>query len=115
VPISHPLPEPLVALIAERFRVLSEPARIRILDRLRTGEATVGELARDLGYGQQNVSKHLGVLAQAGLVAREKEGTAVRCRIADDSVFALCELVCGDLARQADERSAVLAAGGAAA
>jgi len=101
--VPHPIPGPLAELIAERFRVLSEPTRIRILDRLREDEATVGELARDLGAGQQNVSKHLGVLAQAGLVTREKDGNAVRCRIADESVFALCELVCGGIARQADE------------
>jgi DNA-binding transcriptional ArsR family regulator len=101
--VPHPIPGPLAELIAERFRVLSEPTRIRILDRLREGEATVGELARDLGAGQQNVSKHLGVLAQAGLVAREKDGNAVRSRIVDDSVFDLCELVCGGIARQVDE------------
>ena len=78
----HPLPGPLVEVIAERFRVLSEPMRIRVLDRLRGGELTVGELAEALGTSQQNVSKHVGVLARAGLVAREKDGNSVRCRIA---------------------------------
>jgi DNA-binding transcriptional ArsR family regulator len=104
----HPLPDPLVELIAERFRVLSEPSRIRILDRLRDGETTVGELAQRLGTSQQNVSKHLGVLAGAGMVAREKRGNAVICRIADESVFDLCELVCDGLARRlAELRSAL--------
>lgn len=96
----HPLPEPLVDVIAERFRVLGEPMRIRILDRLRPGPMTVGELAGALGASQQNVSKHIGVLARAGLVARDKDGNSVRCRIADQSVLTLCEQVCGGLQRQ---------------
>src|SRR6476620_8779 len=101
--IPHPLPERLVELIARRFRVLGEPMRIRVLDALRDGPLTVNELTETLGSTQQNVSKHVGVLAQAGIVGREKDGTRVRCFIADDSVFALCELVCGGLRQQADE------------
>lgn len=105
----HPLPEPLVEVIADRFRVLAEPMRIRVLDRLRAGEATVGALAESLGTSQQNVSKHLGVLARAGLVAREKNGNSVVCRIADESVLELCEQVCGGLSRQAAGLQALLA------
>ncbi|MEQ8833495.1 MAG: metalloregulator ArsR/SmtB family transcription factor [Miltoncostaeaceae bacterium] len=101
--VPHPIPEPLAQVIAERFRVLSEPMRLRLLDSLRDGESTVGELAARLETSQQNVSKHLGVLASAGLVERRKEGTAVRCRIADASVFALCDLVCGGVSRQIAE------------
>jgi DNA-binding transcriptional ArsR family regulator len=104
----RPLPEPLVDLIAERFRVLGEPMRIRILDRLREGEATVGELADALETSQQNVSKHIGVLARAGLVRRERDGNAVRCGIADPSVMELCEQVCGGLRRQVAELGALL-------
>ena len=107
----HPLPDPLVEVIAERFRVLSEPMRIRVLDRLRGGEMTVGELAEALGTSQQNVSKHVGVLARAGLVAREKDGNSVRCRIADESVMRLCEEVCGGLQRQVAELQAILDSG----
>ena len=55
----HPIPDPLVELIARRFRAMSEPMRIRLLDRLREGEATVAELTEALGASQQNVSKHL--------------------------------------------------------
>lgn len=104
----HPLPESLIQLIAERFQVLGEPMRIRLLDRLRQGEATVGELAEELGTSQQNVSKHLSVLTRAGLVAREKQGTSVRCRVADESVFALCEIVCGGIGRDLDRLRALL-------
>jgi len=109
VSIPQPLPEPLIELIAARFRVIGEPMRIKLLDRLRAGSATVGELTAALGASQQNVSKHLTVLHQAGIVSRAKEGTSVRYAIADDTVFALCEQVCGGLRAQLDELDGVLA------
>jgi DNA-binding transcriptional ArsR family regulator len=107
-PVPHPLPEPLVELIAQRFRVIGEPMRIRLLDALRDGPSTINELADALGASQQNVSKHVGVLTQAGIVAREKDGNRVRCSIADDSIFELCELVCGGLRQQAAELGQLL-------
>lgn len=109
--IPHPLSEPLVDLIARRFRVLGEPTRIRLLDLLREHDATVTELHEALGASQQNVSKHLGVLLQAGIVRRTKEGTSARYAIADDGVFALCEHVCGGLRRQLTELDALLPVG----
>ncbi len=104
----HPIPDPLAEVIAERFRLLAEPTRIRILDRLRDGERTVQELTADLGTSQQNVSKHLGLLHRHGIVAREKAGNFVRYRIADASVFDLCEHVCGSVQRQLDELQALV-------
>lgn len=71
--------------------------RIRLLDAMREGSATVGELQGATGASQQNVSKHLSVLHGAGVVSRVKEGTSVRYAITDESVFALCEQVCGGL------------------
>ena len=111
--IPHPLPQPLIDLIAQRFRCLGEPMRIALLDRLRDGEATVTELTDATGASQQNVSKHLGVLAQAGIVGREKDGNRVRCFIADQTVFELCELVCGGLRQQVSELDSLLSGGGA--
>lgn len=98
--LPHPLPEPVVELVARRFRVLGEPMRIRILDRLRSGDATVQELTDALAATQQNVSKHLNILHDAGIVSRRKEGTSAVYGIADESVYALCENVCGSLQRQ---------------
>lgn len=112
MPPDHPLSDALVEVIAERFRVLGEPMRIRILDRLRSGEATVGRLAENLGTTQQNVSKHLSVLAGAGLVSREKHGNAVVCRVADPSVFDLCEQVCDGLARRVSELQEIIGTAG---
>ncbi len=112
--ITHPLPEPLIELIAGRFRVMGEPMRIKILDQLHLGEATVGELTDAIGSSQQNVSKHLGVLHQAGIVSRTKHGTSVRYVIADESIFALCEAVCGGIRQQVDELDQILTPGGTA-
>ncbi len=109
--LPQPLPDPLIELIARRFRVIGEPMRIKLLDSLREREASVSELREATGASQQNVSKHLGVLAQAGIVGREKDGTRVRCFIADDSVFELCELVCGGLRQQVTELDELLSGG----
>ena len=72
--VSDPLSDDLVELIAGRFRTLSEPTRIKLLDHLREGEASVLELTDLTGTTQQNVSKHLCVLQRAGIVARRKQG-----------------------------------------
>ena len=98
--LPHPLPEELADLIAHRFRALGEPMRVRILDLLRDRELSVSALAEGLGAGQQNVSKHLAVLVESGMLARRKQGTHVYYRIADEGVFALCEQVCGSLQSQ---------------
>ena len=98
--LPHPLPEDLAELIARRFRALGDPLRIRVLDLLREGELSVNGLASQLGAGQQNISKHLNVLADAGMVDRRKDGTHVYYRIADEGVLALCEQVCGSLQAQ---------------
>lgn len=98
----HRLSDELVELIAERFRALGEPTRIKLLDTLRQGEATVIELTALVGTTQQNVSKHLGVLQRAGIVARRKHGNFAYFRIADPTVYALCEVVCGSLQDQFD-------------
>ena len=98
--LPQPLPEDLVELIARRFRVLGEPMRIKLLDRLREGEASVNDLTAALGASQQNVSKHLTVLADAGILGRRKDGNHVYYRIVDDGVFALCEEVCGSVREQ---------------
>ena len=107
--IPHPLPDPLIEAIAQRFRVLAEPMRIKLLDQLRDGDATVQELQDATGSSQQNVSKHLNVLLQAKLVSRTRDGNFARYAITDDSVFELCETVCGGLRRQLDELESILA------
>jgi DNA-binding transcriptional ArsR family regulator len=109
--VPHPLPASLVEVIAERFRVLGEPMRIRLLDALREAPATVQELQEATGASQQNVSKHLGLLMRSGLVSRRKEGNFSLYAIADEGVFELCEQVCGGLRRQLDELDSLLPGG----
>jgi DNA-binding transcriptional ArsR family regulator len=106
--LPHPLPDDLVELIARRFRALSEPMRIRLVDRLREGEATVGDLSESLEASQQNISKHLAVLADAGILGRRKDGTHVYYRIVDEGVLTLCEDVCGSLQQQLRSLSALV-------
>lgn len=107
-PLPHPLPEPLAELIARRFRVLAEPMRVKLVDRLREGAAGVNDLALATGSSQQNVSKHLRVLLGEGLVRRRQEGNFARYEIADDSVVALCDHVCGGLRRQLEGLDSLL-------
>jgi ArsR family transcriptional regulator len=97
-----PLSDDLVDLIADRFRALAEPTRIKLLDRLREGEASVLELTSLVGTTQQNVSKHLNLLQHAGIVGRRKQGNFSYYRISDDTVYTLCEAVCGSLQSHAD-------------
>jgi DNA-binding transcriptional ArsR family regulator len=111
VTLPHPIPADLVELVARRFRAIGEPMRIRLLDELRGGEATVNDLADAVGASQQNVSKHLGVLADAGVLGRRKEGTHVYYEIADEGVLDLCEEVCGSV-QQRVQSLAVLVGGG---
>lgn len=102
MPLPDPLPDELVELIADRFRVLAEPMRIKLLNRLRQGEASVQELTAASASTQQNVSKHLAVLHSAGIVSRRKEGNFAYYAIADHGVLALCEDVCGSVERQVE-------------
>ncbi|MGH3140381.1 MAG: ArsR/SmtB family transcription factor [Gaiellales bacterium] len=106
--LTHPLPDPLVELIAHRFRVIGEPLRIKLLDRLRDGETSVGDLTTALAANQQNVSRHLAVLHGAGIVTRRKVGTKTMYSIADPTVFALCETVCGALEQSISELAQIL-------
>jgi DNA-binding transcriptional ArsR family regulator len=99
----HPLPDVLVDLVAQRFRALGEPSRIRILERLRASSKTVQELSDELGYSQQNVSKHLGLLLSLGIVSRRKEGGFSYYSIEDESVLGMCDEVCGALQRRVAE------------
>lgn len=114
VPLPAPLPDPLVELVARRFRALGEPARVRLLDALRTGPTGVTELGERVGLSQQNASKHLGVLAAAGLVERRRAGSAAIYAISDPSVFVLCEVVCDSLRDRFAALQAALPAPGSA-
>lgn len=84
-------------LVAARFRAMGEPLRLRMLQELEGGEQSVSALAESVESTQPNVSKHLKILQDAGLVKRRQQGTTVYCSIADEMVFELCEMICSRL------------------
>lgn len=92
VSLPRPIPDPLIELIAEELRVLGQPSRLRLIDYLeRYGETTVQALADDLDATQQNVSRHLGILLEAGVVARRQEGRAAWYKLRNRDAFGLVE------------------------
>jgi ArsR family transcriptional regulator len=99
----------MLALVAERFRALAEPARLQMMQVLRGGEQTVGQLVEATGLATANVSKHLQLLHGAGFVTRRKEGLYVYYGLADEDVFQLCDIMCGRLASESATRRKVLA------
>lgn len=94
-------------LVAERFKVLSEPMRLWILQSLETGEKNVSEISEAMNSTQPNVSKHLKLLQDAGLVARRQEGNQAFYSIADETVFALCDTVCASIKNRIENRNAI--------
>ena len=99
----------VLALVADRLKVLAEPARLEILDCLRERERTVSEIVQRTGLGQANVSKHLQILHTHGLVSRRKDGQFVHYGLADRRVFELCALVCDSLDDAVASRRQLLA------
>lgn len=84
-------------LVAARFKVLSDPMRLRILNTLQGGEQSVTQVTESVAASQPNVSKHLKTLQDAGLIARRQEGNTVYYRVADETVFQLCDVVCNSI------------------
>lgn len=97
------LPKEALEHVAEYFRALAEPTRLQLLNALQDGERNVGELAALCNCSSANVSRHLATLSAHGLVARTARGASSYYRIADPSVNALCELVCGSIARRFEQ------------
>jgi DNA-binding transcriptional ArsR family regulator len=102
------LSDKTIELIAGRFRVLGEPQRLRILQALSSGDKSVGEIAGTLKTTQPNASKHLHALADAGLVARRREGNNAYYSITDPVIFRICDLVCSSAATEMRKRLAGL-------
>ncbi len=103
-----PLGEAQLTAVAELFAVLSEPNRLRILQFLQAGPASVGEIVERLSLKQANASKQLGLMLSAGVVRREQDGNRAIYTIAMPIVFDLCGLVCHRLSEHATERAAAL-------
>ncbi|MBS0314538.1 MAG: winged helix-turn-helix transcriptional regulator [Burkholderiales bacterium] len=100
------LPPEALTQVAAYFQALSEPTRLQILNLLREKARNVGELATLCECSAANISRHLSLLTQHGLVARESRGNSAYYSIADASIYALCDLVCGNIARQFERTAA---------
>jgi DNA-binding transcriptional ArsR family regulator len=98
-----------LGLIAARFKVLAEPLRLRMLIALSDGELSVTEIAEAVEASQPNISKHLKMLQDAGLVTRRQEGNTAYCSVADESVFELCDVVCSSLRKRLAMQAGVFA------
>ena len=96
-------------LVANRFKILSEPLRLRILQTLQNGEKSVTELTESVETSQPNVSKHLKILQDAGIVKRQPQGNTVYYSIADESIFTLCETVCSSLETRLKNQAEIFA------
>ncbi|HHP7244936.1 MAG: ArsR/SmtB family transcription factor [Elainellaceae cyanobacterium] len=99
------VPAEVVQQVAEYFSVLSEPMRLRILNLLRDGEKCVQDLVEATETSQANVSKHLKVMLQAGILTRRSKGTSAYYSVADDLIFELCNLVCDRLASRIEQQA----------
>jgi DNA-binding transcriptional ArsR family regulator len=100
--------------VAAFFSAFAVPMRLKILNALRDGERNVGDLTAELGGSQANISKHLGMLAQMGLIEKTTRGTSAFYSIVDPRIFHLCDLVCVQVGRhladQAEAKGAFLRA-----
>ena len=94
-----------MGMVADFFKVLSESSRLQILCALKTGTKNVSEIIEITGLGQANVSKHLKILAQSGIVSRQQKGISVYYDISNPFIFELCELVCNSLVIQIEQQS----------
>ena len=97
------LPPAALEHVAQYFRTLSEPTRLRILNVLGTEQMSVGDIAEHVDSSVANVSRHLAQMARHGLIARESQGNSVLYRIADPTLNELCDLVCGSIAKRLEQ------------
>ena len=113
--MSSPVPDPeRYRLHAELCKVLTDPKRLALLDALRTGERSVGDLAESIGATLANTSQHLAVMRAAGLVESARDGKTIRYRIAEPAITEACDIIRGIIERRLERRSAaVIVAAGA--
>jgi len=97
------LPPELIELVARRFHVLGSASRIRVVDSLMNGPLGISEIVEVTGLEQSNLSRHLKDLEQGGWVKKTRDGNSVMVEVADDTLFQICELVCGQLMRDSSD------------
>jgi DNA-binding transcriptional ArsR family regulator len=99
------LPDETLESVAERLRLLADATRLRILNALRDGELSVVEIVAAVGASQPNVSRHLALMLQAGLVSRRANGRQAHYAVVDPFVDQICEAICGSLRAHVDRQA----------
>jgi DNA-binding transcriptional ArsR family regulator len=99
------LSDAALRMVADRFKALAEPNRLKLIMVLQDGEKNVGRIVEEVGATQANVSRHLQYLTEAGILKRRKEGLHVFYSISDPRVFDLCQVVCGSLEEHFADRA----------
>jgi DNA-binding transcriptional ArsR family regulator len=102
---AQPVPPEVVQQVSDYFSILGEPMRLRILNLLRDGEKCVQDLVEATDTSQANVSKHLKVMLQAGILTRRSKGTLAYYSVEDELIFELCNLVCDRLASRIEQQA----------
>ncbi|BFM41045.1 metalloregulator ArsR/SmtB family transcription factor [Synechocystis sp. LKSZ1] len=97
-----------LAMIADFFKMLAEVSRLEIVCALKQGPLTVSQIIEQTGLGQANVSKHLKLLTNAGILSRTQQGVNVVYEIANPVIFPLCDLVCNSLVSQLHQQNQAL-------
>jgi DNA-binding transcriptional ArsR family regulator len=92
------------SVVARYFGILSEPTRLRILHTICQDERSVGAIVDAIGATQTNVSRHLSMMASAGVVSRRRDGNTVYYRVADPEFVEICRSVCVQIASRIDEQ-----------
>lgn len=100
----------LLVMVANQFRVLAEPLRLQILQCLESEEKSVNQIVAETGASQPNISKHLRVMQDAGILLRRQEKNSVFYAVADRSIFLMCEIVCGSLKAKVSDQTKILEA-----
>lgn len=98
------MPEEMLTAVANRFKLLSEPMRLKILRTLCENERTVQEIVNEINASQANVSKHLALMHDNGIVNRRKEGLKCYYSIADDSIIFACYLISKSVVENLQDR-----------
>ncbi|MBL6956932.1 MAG: winged helix-turn-helix transcriptional regulator [Chlorobium phaeobacteroides] len=98
------MPEEMLTAVANRFKLLSEPMRLKILRTLCENERTVQEIVNEISASQANVSKHLALMHDNGIVNRRKEGLKCYYSIADDSIIFACYLISKSVVENLQDR-----------
>jgi DNA-binding transcriptional ArsR family regulator len=88
--------------VARYFALLSEPTRLRIMHSICAEEKSVNQIVAEIGASQTNVSRHLGLMYQAGVLGRRRLGNQVLYRVSDAAFTEICRTVCVRVASELD-------------